>query len=411
MTACYRRLTLPISIAAACALVLALVLASQPLLAAVVEGIGHASIHNGDIDSARALARQAALRDMALQYDARISNSDTVENGVLTSSRLRVTSDVRARNVQVVDEFRSGQLLRVTLRAEMTAQQSSCGNGAASTLKKRVAITGFPLLYPDHARVGRLDDAGEMLPQQLQARLRNAGSVQVLSATSLRMYGDLLNAPTAQQDDNRLTNVRQLARELGAQFVVSGVIRDLDVADPAAWNTSVFGKLKRGLNAVDQTRRFIADMVIYDGFSGAPVYQQRFSARAQWNAGPGSASGFASAGFEQTDYGKAVAQVMDDMARSVTDALNCQPFMTRISRVDGELVTIESGATSGLRPSATLQVYRSAQHFEALDATPELTETGVNITLNNVHPEFASGKLSAHGGQTNVQQDDIAVVW
>jgi hypothetical protein len=102
---------------------------------------------------------------------------------------------------------------------------------------------------------------------------------------------------------------------------------------------------------------------------------------------------------------------MDDMARSVTDALNCQPFMTRISRVDGELATIESGATSGLRPSATLQVYRSAQYFEALNATPELTETGVNITLNNVHPEFASGKLSAHGGQTNIQQDDIAVVW
>ncbi|EBA00286.1 flagellar assembly protein FlgT [Marinobacter sp. ELB17] len=409
MTAFYRRLQQRISIAAAC--VLALALASQPLLAAVVEGVGHASIHNGDIDSARAQARQAAMRDMALQYDARISNRDTVENGVLTNSRLRITSNVSAHNVQVVDEFRSGQLLRLTLRAEMTAQQRSCGNGAASTLKKRVAITGFPLLYPDHARVGRLDDAGEMLPQQLQARLREAGSVQILAATNLRMYGDLLNAPTAQQDDNRLTNVRQLARELGAQFVVSGVIRDLNVADPAAWNTSVFGKLKRGLNAVDQTRRFIADMVIYDGFSGAPVYQQRFSAREQWNAGPGSASGFASAGFEQTDYGKAVAQVMDDMAKSVTDALNCQPFMTRISRVDGELVTIESGATSGLRPSATLQVYRSAQHFEALDATPELTETGVNITLNNVHPEFASGKLSAHGGQTNIQQDDIAVVW
>jgi hypothetical protein len=409
MIAFCRRLKQRITIVAAC--VLTLVIASQPLLAAVVEGVGHASIHNGDIDSARALARQAAMRDMALQYDARISNSDTVENGVLTNSRLRITSNVSARNVQVVDEFRNGQSLRLTLRAEITAQQSSCSHGTASTLKKRVAITGFPLLYPDHARVGRLDDAGEMLPQQLQARLREAGSVQILAATTLRMYGDLLNAPTAQQNDNRLTNVRQLARELGAQFVVSGVIRDLDVADPSAWNTSVFGALKRSAGAADQSRRFIADMVIYDGFSGAPIYQKRFSAREQWNAGPGSASGFASAGFEQTDYGKAVAQVMDDMARSVTDALNCQPFMTRISRVDGDLATIESGATSGLQPSATLQVYRSEQHFDALDATPELTETGVNITLNNVHPEFASGKLSAHGGQTNIQQDDIAVVW
>jgi hypothetical protein len=185
----------------------------------------------------------------------------------------------------------------------------------------------------------------------------------------------------------------------------------MDVSDPSAWNTSVLSKLKRSAGAVDQSRRFIADMVIYDGFSGAPVYQHRFSARENWNAGPGSAHGFASAGFEQTDYGQAVAQVMDDMARSVTNALNCQPFMTRISRVDGDLATIESGATSGLRPSATLQVYRSAQYFEALDATPELSETGVSITLNNVHPEFASGKLSVHGGQTNIQQDDIAVVW
>lgn len=409
MTAFYRKLKLCTIAAVISALVL--VVASQSALATVVEGIGHASIHNGDIDSARAQARQAALRDMALQYDARISNSDTVENGVLTNSRLRISSNVSARNVQVVDEFCSGQLLRLTLRANMTAQQPGCGTGAAANLKKRVAITGFPLLHPDHARVGRLDDAGEMLPQQLQARLREAGSVQILAATRLQMYGDLLNAPTAQQDNNRLTNVRQLARELGAQFVVSGVIRDLNIADPSAWNTSVRARLKRSAGTADQSRRFVADMVIYDGFSGAPVYQQRFSARERWNAAPGSGRGFASAGFASTDYGQAVAKIMDEMASSITEALNCQPFMTRISRSDGDLATIESGATSGLRPSATLQVYRSAQHFEALDATPELSETGVTITLNNVHPEFASGKLSAHGGQTNIQQDDIAIVW
>ena len=410
MTACYRALLQ--RILATTLLALVLVLLSPSGLASVLEGVGHAMIHNDDIDTARAQARQAAMHDLALQHDTRISNQDTVENGVLTGSRLRISSDVNIRNVQVVDESRSGQLLRLTVRAELSAQQnSSCGKDAAADLKKRVAITGFPLLHPDHARVGRLDDAGEMLPQELQARLRAANSVQVLSATRLQMYGDLLNAPTAQQADNRLTNVRQLARELGAQFVVSGVIRDLDVADLSAWNTSVLGKFKRNVGVADQSRRFVVDMVIYDGFSGAPIYQQRFNASERWNAGPGSANGFASAGFQQTDYGQAVIKVLDDMARSVTGALVCQPFMTRISRVDGELATIESGATSGLRPSAKLQVYRSARHFESLDATPELSETGATITLNNVHPEFASGKLSAYGGQLNIQQDDIAVVW
>jgi len=379
--------------------------------AVTLEGVGHASIHDGDLASARSEARNAAMRDLALQYEAQVSTRDTMENGVLTESSMRLASSARARNVKVIDEHRSGNLLRVIVRGEISAGQASCDGGESGRLKKRVAITGFPLLYPEQARLGRIDDAGEILPQHLQQGLREAGHLQVFSATTSRLFPDLLNAPTVQQNDNRLTNVIQLAREMGVQFVVAGVIRDIGVADPAAWGTSVLDKMRRGMGATDMRRRLAVDVVVLDGFSGSPIFQQRFETAADWNASPGSSTGFGSEGFRKTHYGQAVAGVIGDMTRAVTEALACQPFMTRITRVDGQLVTLASGATAGLRPGDELHLYRSARYFDSLGGTPELSDSQMKVTLDNVHPDFSNGTMPRVGGQVNIQRDDIAIIW
>ncbi len=379
--------------------------------AVVLEGVGHASIHNEDLATARAEARNAAMRDLALQYEAQVSTRDTMENGVLTESSIRLASNARARNVKVIDEHRIGNLMRVTVRGEISAGQASCGGGDAGRLKKRVAVAGFPLLHPEQARVGRIDDAGEVLPQFLQQGLREAGNLQVLSASTSRLFPDLLNAPTLQQGSNRLTNVIQVAREMGAQFVVTGVIRDLGVADPTAWGTSVLDKFQRGIGVADMRRRFAVDLVVLDGFSGSPVYQQRFETAAVWTADVGSSTGFGSEGFRKSQYGKAVAGVLSDMTQAVTEALACQPFMTRITRVDGQLVTLASGATAGLRPGDELHLYRSARYFDSLGGTPELSDSQMTVTLNNVHPDFSNGKMPSIGGQVNIQRDDIAIIW
>lgn len=110
--------------------------------AVVLEGVGHATIYNGDLEAAREQARKAALRDVALQYEAQISSHDTMENGVVTESRVQVASSARARDARIVDEYRRGDLLRVTVRADMS-EGASCGAGDAADLKKRVAVTGF----------------------------------------------------------------------------------------------------------------------------------------------------------------------------------------------------------------------------------------------------------------------------
>lgn len=378
--------------------------------AVVLEGVGHATIYNDDVDSARQEAKKAALRDVSLQYEARISSRDTMENGVVTESRLQVASSSRARSVKVVDEYRRGDLMRVTVRADMS-ESGSCSAGEASGLRKRVAVTGFPMVYPDQARIGRIDDAGEILPQLLQADLRATGNLQVFGATTQRLFSDLLNAPTQQKFNNRLTNVIQVARELGVQFVVAGVIRDVGVSDPDAWGTSIIDRMQRGVGAANQNRRFVADLMIYDGFSGAPVYQERFATEARWDAGPGSSDGFGSAGFQETRYGQAVGDLMKQMTSAVNNALACQPFITRVTRVDGRKVTLDSGATAGLKPGDELKLYRSASFFDSPGATPELQDSGTTMTVNNVHPDFSNGKIPVSGGLINIQRDDVAIVW
>ncbi|NVD34819.1 flagellar assembly protein T N-terminal domain-containing protein [Marinobacter lutaoensis] len=379
--------------------------------AVILEGVGHAVILNGDLDSARAAAREAALRDLALRYEARVSTRETVENGVLTESRVDVATQARARHVEIVSEQRTGDRLRLVVRADMTEPPAICRAAEAARLKKRVAITGFPLLQPDQAQTGRLDDAGEVLPQRLQAGLRDSGRLEVLSATGLSLFGDAVDAPTWQGNDNRLSNVARLARELGAQFVVTGVIRDLGFTDPTAWDTSVWGGFKRSLGAVDQNRRFVVDLMVFDGFSGSPLYQERFATEAEWRTVSGRSTGFASAGFESTAYGQAVTRTLAEMTQAVVDVLACQPFMTRVVRVEGPSVTLASGATAGLRPGDELHVYRSARHWDALAGAPELRDAGVSVTLNNVHPEFSSGRMPKLAGQVNVQRDDLAIIW
>lgn len=391
-------------------LLLVTLLVSSTAQAVVLEGIGHATIYNGDLEAAREQARKAALRDVSLQYEARISSHDTVENGVVTGSRLQVASSARARDARIVDEYRRGDVLRVTVRADMS-EGRRCGAGDAADLKKRVAVTGFPILYPDQARVGQISDAGEILPQRLQAFLRETGRLQVFGATTSRLFQDLLNAPTRQSFDNSLSNVVQVAREMDVQFVVTGVIRDLGVSDPSAWGTSVIDRMQRGVGLANQNRRFVADMMVFDGFSGAPVYQQRFTTEAEWNAGPGASAGFDSAGFEETAYGQAVGEVMTNMSAAVQEALACQPFITRVTRVDGNRVTLASGATAGLRPGDELNLYRSQRFFDSLGGTPELSDSRTRVTLRNVHPDFSNGEMPLSGGEINIQRDDVAIIW
>src|SRR5690606_26605449 len=181
--------------------------------AAVLEGVGHANIRENNLDQARAEARQAAMRDLALQYQARVSTRDTLENGELTHSHTELSSMAQVHNATIVDEYRRGNLLRVIVRAELSGSSAGSGEtcevGETSGLRNGGAFNGLPIVMPEHGVDPGLDEAGQTLTQALLAKLQAQGQVQVLGPTSLQLFNNLRDAPTSQVHlvGNHLTNV------------------------------------------------------------------------------------------------------------------------------------------------------------------------------------------------------------
>jgi hypothetical protein len=375
-----------------------------------IRATGQAAVVYGDRERALAEAKDNALREAALKLRAQVSSEETVENGVLTHSRLTVNSRAQARELRVVSERIEGDYALVTIEADMV-ESGVCEGSQAHNFRKRVAVVGFALVQRQGAGLGRLYDAERALPEYLYQRLLAGGSLEPLSMSQRQLYGDVRNLPTVWAADNRVHKTLALARDLDVQFVVSGVIRDLGPVDTDAWGTSVIDGWKRGLGFTNRNRRFVMDLVVHDGFSGSPIMERRYQAVGIWDADKEADIGFLTPGFVKTPYGQAVSEVLEQAAADISAELRCQPFMTRITRVDDRQVYLATGASSGLRPGQELSIYRRFEFIDTPGDTYELQPTRTALRINQVHPDFSRGQIPVQAGRHNIQQDDIAIIW
>lgn len=309
-----------------------------------------------------------------------------------------------------VDRATRDNLRRLETRPALL-EGSQCPGSDTLRYRKRVAVTNFALAARDDASLGDLGDVRGELPRALYQRLADTGRVVPLSATDKRVFPNSRQAPTRRRGDSRLTRVTKLTRAMDVQFVVSGVIRDMSIVDSGAWNTSVGSQLWRSVGGADLGRRLVLDLYVHDGLSGALVMEQRFETEGDWDFPLTERVGFGSRAFDQSDYGRKVNQLVDEMAREVTANVVCQPFMAEIQRVDDRRIRIASGAESGLRPGVELSLYRSERFLDQSDAAPELRSTGRSLVLQQVTPEYSSGTLPVEGQRINVQRGDMVVVW
>jgi hypothetical protein len=199
---------------------------------------------------------------------------------------------------------------------------------------------------------------------------------------------------------------------MGAQFVLSGVIRDTSMHDSEALKTSIWSVFKRSINRVDTRRSFALEVFVHDGFSGAIVFQEFYRLDANWDLTLNEPAPFGTPAFWNTAYGQAVGSMLDGIGGTLSEALHCQPFMTRIAKVNGKTLHFAAGANSGLRPGDKLNLYRSFSFYNAeLLQYTELTDVKATLQVDQVQPDFARGELMVDAGRLNVQEDDILIAW
>jgi len=378
-----------------------------------VQATGKASVVNGQYDLARKQARDDALQQAAIQIGAVIEGHQEVRNGRLTRDDVSVTTFAKANKVVVIDEKVDDGLLSLVIKADMVRiEHQQCSSDKANGYKKEIVLLGFSIQEPLQANIGALYDVDRKLPGYLTTQLNKLSNLVVHESSQYKLYDELANAPSTETSQRTLTKAVHYARQMGVQFVVSGIVRDLSVVDPDAFGSSMLASTSRFLSTADRNRRFAIEVFVHDGFSGSIVFQKNYQLMASWDADPNDQTGFASPGFWKTEYGESVVGLLNGVARDVNDTLRCQPFMTRITRAEGKTLHFASGASAGVRPGDQLAVYRTYRFYDSdLLVGTELTNAKAALTVSQVHPSFGTGTISVDAGRLNIQIDDLLIAW
>jgi hypothetical protein len=394
--------------------ILMMTLCSLPVSALTVEVTGEAPL-SGAISHAREQALQDAMRQASLRAGAQVSSTQLMSQGVVQQDDVQVRSNAQLKNIEVLWEDQAGGLYQVAIRADVTPQ-AMCP-ASTQRYRKAVAVAGFGLARPQQATLGQLQNIEQDLPRVLVNTLNNRGAIHALDATRTSLYQDPRRAPSMETAQQRLTTSVALATQLGAQYVVSGVVRDLSMMGEAGNDSRRASGADSwldllGLEDNNRDRQFVMDVFVHDGLSGAMLFQRSYSAHGAWDRPARERVPFASPHFWQTPYGAEVRELLSGVVDDVDEVLRCQPFMARIVKAKGNRLHIEASAGAGIRPGDKFQVYRTGTFYN-LDLEPrtELSDMATEVVIKQVQPQFVVAEMKLTAEHLAIQRDDMGIAW
>ncbi|MBQ0791123.1 MAG: hypothetical protein KBT81_01175, partial [Oleispira antarctica] len=261
---------------------------------------------------------------------------------------------------------------------------------------------------------GQLQNIEQDLARVFINTLNDRGQMHALDASHIGLYENPAHAPSSQNQQRHLTTSMTLAQNLGAQYIVSGIVRGLDtlstVADKAQSSDTWLSLV--GLTDEPAERQFVIDVFVHDGFSGALIFSNSYATQGKWDLDRMANVRFASPAFWQSKYGHAVKDLLAGAIDDVSMSLRCQPFMAKIIKTEGNRLHIEALAGAGIRPGDKFSIYRSGTFYN-LDLEPriELTNTDMKATVKQVQPQFIVADLTMSAQQLSIQRDDIVIAW
>ena len=377
----------------------------------IVEVEGQAPV-TGNINHARQQALEDAMRQASLRAEAHVVSTQLMSKGVMKQDDIKLKGKGSIKDVEILWEDSLNGIYSVAIRADVKPVQMCQSKG--NNLRKAVAITGFGLVSPKQTSLGQLQNIEQDLARVFINTLNDSGQMHALDASHIGLYENPAYAPSSQNQQRHLTTSMALAQNLGAQYIVSGIVRGLDtlstVADKAPDDSPWLSLV--GLGEEPAERQFVIDVFVHDGFSGALIFSNSYATQGRWNLDRMANVRFASPAFWQSQYGHAVKDLLAGAIDDVSMSLRCQPFMAKIIKTEGKRLHIEALAGAGIRPGDKFSIYRSGTFYN-LDLEPriELTNTDMKATVKQVQPQFIVADLTMSAQQLSIQRDDIVIAW
>lgn len=357
------------------------------LPAPVILAEGRAAVINGSIALAKKQALQAAVRQAGLQ------------SGALSQA-------------QVLEEKTLGSTVKV--RAKVTLNN---GGLCVTQNRKRILATAFPLAETGQVAAAESNDLFSGIPREISNALMASQEFINLDATQISLYDQPQTAPTLPADNPyQPSSVMQLAKVHGAQLVLSGVVRDLQIdSGDYIRGSGPEGMVKSWMHDVWSKRTIGLDVYVHDGFTGALLFQRRYQDVAMGNVWLPDNYAVGSFGFKSTQTGAKIAGLIERASADVRQSQSCSPFATRIIKIDGNKLFVDAGAQERLKAGDQLVVYADASsdlgleggsRYVAYDKQP----VGV-ITLHDIQTRYAMGYLDVLPAKAGVKVGDWVKSW
>ena len=373
---------------------------------------GQAIIKNDTHLLARKMAIRDAIRQASLQNNSQINSRTLINQNSIALDAFTLRTTALINNTKVIDEWIEEGIYHVRAIVRLTT-----GEMCTPQYRKRIAATAFPMVQPSHSSMSESNDLSTGIPREITNILTESGAYLGHNQTHTVLYKDPNLAPEiTDPHPYDISNDMTLAKQSRVQFVLSGVIRDLE-ASPAHYNrgSGLSAWLKSFSRYFHRTRAITIDIYIHDGFSGALLFQHRYKDTASGDIWIPENIMVGSESFKSTDTGNKITKIINLSIRDIQQSLSCYPFYTRILLIKENKVFIDAGAQERLNLGDQLVVYSSLGTLNKQDGEQEILghhkkPAGV-LTITEITPLFAIGELEAPPHMLGIKEGDWVKSW
>ncbi|WP_347988569.1 flagella assembly protein FlgT middle domain-containing protein [Methylomonas sp. AM2-LC] len=336
---------------------------------------GSALMAQGDKPQARREAIEAATQIAAEQ----LRGKNTGNSPLMTE-------------IKVVDEWQEGNVYHVQILAQLSDKQV-----CESAYRKKIVATAFPVVNTDQISGSESQDLFGGIPREINNRLTESGDFIGRNLTNTVLYSKPDLAPDILPSTSYVgSSILNIARQQDAQFVLAGVIRDFKIESTQyVRGTGLFAEIKSLVRDMVSRRSIGIDIYVYDGFSGALVFQHRYTDSILGDVSLPAGYTVGSERFNDTPAGHSINTIIQQASDDIRRLFLCFPFASRVTQISQNHIIIAAGAQDKVKTGDQFKVYPASSTTSGFGTTFPASQ-GV-LTITDVSSNAAMGTLD--GGE------------
>ncbi len=331
----------------------------------------------------------SALVGVAGKDQARQAAIDAAIDGASLKLKRNNAASMLISDVKVVDEWQEGDTYHVQAVAVLSEKRL-----CASAYRKKIVATAFPLMNQDQLAGTESQDLYSGIPREIGNRLMESGDFISRNLTNTVIYPRPDLAPEIPSSIGLAGSVvLNIARQHDAQFVLSGVIRDFKIeSTDYVRGSGIMAQFKSALRDVIARRSVGIDVFVHDGFTGALLFQHRYTQSILGDVSLPAGYTVGNERFESSPAGHAISEIIHQASDDVRSLFGCYPFSARVAQVNSNQIFIAAGAQDKIKVGDRLMVYSAGfTHTAGMGFNESL---GI-LTITDVGPTMASGAMES----------------